>query len=72
VDTESLPPTSAPAPGGLQERLLFAAGEVVIVTSPDFLALVGVGKVAATLAFIRDRWGWDGRLPGIVPSFKEE
>jgi chromosome partitioning protein len=57
-----------PAPGGLQERLLFAAGEVVIVTSPDFLALVGVGKVAATLAFLRDRWGWEGRLLGIVPN----
>jgi chromosome partitioning protein len=60
---------TAPSVGGLQERALWAADLVLIPSACDFLASDGVAQVVETMHMLAERFGWEGRLLGVLPTF---
>ncbi len=58
---------TAPSVGGIQERAIWAADQVLIPVATDFLAVESLEKTLALLSrFISD--GWRGKLAGILPT----
>jgi chromosome partitioning protein len=60
---------TAPSVGGIQERALYAADLVLIPTATEFLSMDGLAQMMELLALLRDKWFWNGKLLGILPTF---
>jgi chromosome partitioning protein len=60
---------TAPSVGGIQERALYAADLVLIPTATEFLSMDGLAQMMELLALLRDKWYWNGKLLGILPTF---
>lgn len=62
---------TAPGAGWLQERLIFAADAALAPTIPDPLAEEGLKLLVREVEILKRKWGWGGRLLGIVPVMWE-
>ena len=60
---------TAPSVGGIQERALYAADLVLIPTATEFLSMDGLAQMMELLAALKDKWYWNGKLLGILPTF---
>jgi chromosome partitioning protein len=63
---------TAPSVGGIQERAIYAAGLVLIPTATEFLSMDGLAQMVELLALLRDKWQWNGKLLGILPTFYDD
>jgi chromosome partitioning protein len=60
---------TAPSVGGIQERAIYAADLALIPTATEFLSMDGLAQMMELLALLRDKWYWNGKLLGILPTF---
>jgi chromosome partitioning protein len=60
---------TAPSVGGIQERALYAADLVLIPTATEFLSMDGLAQMMELLALLKDKWYWNGKLLGNLPTF---
>jgi chromosome partitioning protein len=63
---------TAPSVGGVQERALYAADLALIPTATEFLSMDGLAQMIELLAILKAKWGWQGKLLGILPTFYDE
>jgi chromosome partitioning protein len=63
---------TAPSVGGIQERAIYAADLVLIPTATEFLSMDGLAQMLELLGILKDKWHWNGRLLGILPTFYDE
>ena len=63
---------TSPSLGGLQERALWAADLVIVPTAMEYLSNKGVIKLAETLKVLHEKYRWDGKLLGILPTFYDD
>lgn len=63
---------TAPSVGGIQERAVYAADLTLIPTATEFLSMDGLVQMTDLLGSLRERFHWNGRLLGILPTFYDE
>lgn len=63
---------TAPSVGGIQERAVYAADLTLIPTATEFLSMDGLVQMMDLLGSLRERFHWNGRLLGILPTFYDE
>jgi chromosome partitioning protein len=63
---------TSPSLGELQEQALFAADQVLIPCTVDYLASDGVFTIQQTLEKLGMEFHWKGRILGILPTFYDE
>lgn len=63
---------TSPSVGELQEQALWAADGVLIPCAVDYLASDGVFNIAVTIKRIREEFGWQGSILGILPTFFDQ
>ena len=62
---------TAPSVGGLQERVIWASGLVVIPTVTEFMSSDGLSQVLTMIDGLTKQ-GWKGKVAGILPTFFDE
>jgi len=60
---------TAPSVGGLQEAAICASDLVIVPTATNYLCTEGVVRTMETLATLKTRYGWQGSMLGILPTF---
>ncbi|MBV6468135.1 MAG: Sporulation initiation inhibitor protein Soj [Anaerolineales bacterium] len=63
---------TAPSVGGIQERAVYASDLTLIPTATEFLSMDGLVQMTDLLGSLRERFHWNGRLLGILPTFYDE
>lgn len=63
---------TSPSLGGLQERALWSADLVIVPTAMEYLSNQGVIKLAEILKVLHEKYRWDGKLLGILPTFYDD
>lgn len=63
---------TAPSVGGIQERAIYAADLALIPTATEFLSMDGLAQMMQLLSMLKDKWFWNGRLLGVLPTFYDE
>lgn len=63
---------TAPSVGGIQERAVYASDLTLIPTATEFLSMDGLVQMMDLLGSLRERFHWNGRLLGILPTFYDE
>ncbi|MBC8503894.1 MAG: ParA family protein [Chloroflexi bacterium] len=63
---------TSPSLGGLQERALWAADLVIVPTAMEYLSNQGVIKLAEILKVLDEKYRWNGKLLGILPTFYDD
>ncbi|MBC8505273.1 MAG: ParA family protein [Anaerolineales bacterium] len=63
---------TSPSLGGLQERALWAADLVIVPTAMEYLSNQGVIKLTEILRVLHEKYRWNGKLLGILPTFYDD
>ena len=63
---------TSPSLGGLQERSLWAADLVIVPTAMEYLSNQGVIALAETLRILHEKYRWDGKMLGLLPTFYDD
>jgi len=63
---------TSPSLGGLQERALWAADLVIVPTAMGYLSNQGVIKLTEILRVLHEKYRWNGKLLGILPTFYDD
>lgn len=63
---------TAPSVGGIQERAVYASDLTLVPTATEFLSMDGLVQMMDLLGSLRERFHWNGRLLGILPTFYDE
>ena len=63
---------TAPSEGGIQERAIWAADQIIIPTETEMLSIVGVKEILKTMMDLKQTKAWKGGLLCVLPTFFDE